>query len=123
MRIIKEAIAKTLKNRPESKVDWSNSPLKPIKDAGKNAVGDFGENLYALKVSGEVVKKAMTFCVRILPRKPRLKQHLGVSQGLSFSIKFMKSALIRGFIRIGIPYLSSLSIRTVQKSGKHRVKS
>lgn len=73
MRIIKEAIAKTLKNRPESKVDWSNSPFKDVKDAGKNAVGDFGENLYAFRVSGEVVKKGHDVLCSNPPKKTEVK--------------------------------------------------
>lgn len=48
MRIIKESIEKTLLDRPNSKVDWSNSPFLPVKNAGKNAVGDFGEHAYHL---------------------------------------------------------------------------
>jgi hypothetical protein len=39
------AIERTLADRPPSKVNWDNSPYLPVKSAGKNAVGDFGEEL------------------------------------------------------------------------------
>ena len=40
--IVESAIQDAL-IRPTGKVDWSNSPFLPVKLAGKNAVGDFGE--------------------------------------------------------------------------------
>jgi len=46
MKVIKEAIERTLSSRPISKVDWAASPFLAVKLSGKNAVGDFGENLY-----------------------------------------------------------------------------
>lgn len=39
------AIDRTLADRPHSKVNWDNSRYLEVKNAGKNAVGDFGEEL------------------------------------------------------------------------------
>ena len=39
------AIERTLADRPPSKVNWDNSSYSRVKSAGKNAVGDFGEEL------------------------------------------------------------------------------
>jgi len=41
--LIVESAIKDALDRPEGKVDWTNSPFKPVKSAGKNAVADFGE--------------------------------------------------------------------------------
>ena len=43
--VVRETIKETIESRPISKVDWSNSPYLSTKLEGKNAVGDFGENL------------------------------------------------------------------------------
>tara|TARA_R110001583_G_scaffold159508_1_gene311339 strand:- start:351 stop:857 length:507 start_codon:yes stop_codon:yes gene_type:complete len=43
--ILKITIKETLENRSVSKVDWTGSPFIKTKLEGKNAVGDFGENL------------------------------------------------------------------------------
>lgn len=60
--LISESITDTLRARPPSKTDWSNSPFLKVKMAGKNAVGDFGEfcvkNYYeSLGVKSKIVKK------------------------------------------------------------------
>ena len=46
-KILAEAIERTEKEAIPGKVDWSGSPFLRVKDLGKNAVGGFGENLYA----------------------------------------------------------------------------
>lgn len=60
--LISESIEDTLRGRTQSKIDWSRSPFGKVKDAGKNAVGDFGEhfvnNLYnSLWFESKIIKK------------------------------------------------------------------
>tara|TARA_Y100000034_G_C6777503_1_gene347256 strand:+ start:170 stop:673 length:504 start_codon:yes stop_codon:yes gene_type:complete len=60
--VVRKAQKMTLEGRPISKVDWSNSPYLPTKLEGKNAVGDFGENLiYSIYeergIECEIIKK------------------------------------------------------------------
>ena len=55
---LNETIASKSSSKKNIKVDWSNSPLLPIKNM-KNSIGDFGETLYknVIGVSATVVKK------------------------------------------------------------------
>ena len=60
--IISESISDTLQARPSSKTDWSTSPFLKVRNAGKNAVGDFGEycvrNYYnSIGVKSQIIKK------------------------------------------------------------------
>lgn len=55
---LNETIASKSSSKKNIKVDWSNSPLLPIKNM-KNSIGDFGETLYknVIGISATVVKK------------------------------------------------------------------
>ena len=60
--IISESISDTLQARRLSKTDWGTSPFLKVRNAGKNAVGDFGEycvrNYYnSIGVKSQIVKK------------------------------------------------------------------
>jgi hypothetical protein len=43
---LQEIIKKTLDEVPPSKTDWKDSEFLPVKTAGKNSVGGFGEHLF-----------------------------------------------------------------------------
>jgi len=74
--VVQETIDETLGSRPLSKVDWSNSRYLSTKLEGKNAVGDFGENLikniYKRRgIECEIIKKG--YDVLVGDRKVEVK--------------------------------------------------